>query len=60
MHPQGEDTRTQRKNIAGLGSAILSAVLFGTVPLTAKTAFAPGSNAYTTVFGRFGAGGPDA
>ncbi len=46
----------QRKNIAGPAAAILSAVLFGTMPLMAKTAFALGSNAYTTVFGRFGTG----
>ena len=32
---------------------ILSAVLFGTMPLLAKIAYAHGSNAYTVAFGRF-------
>ena len=32
---------------------ILSAVLFGTMPLLAKVAYAHGSNAYTVAFGRF-------
>ena len=38
-----------------LGSlcVILSAVLFGTMPLLAKVAYAHGSNAYTVAFGRF-------
>ena len=45
-----------RKNVHALvepGAVILSAVLFGTMPLMAKRAFALGSNAYTTAFGRF-------
>ena len=32
---------------------ILSAILFGTMPLLAKVAYAHGSNAYTVAFGRF-------
>ena len=32
---------------------VLSAVLFGTMPLLAKVAYAHGSNAYTVAFGRF-------
>ena len=47
---------TQRKTMIGPAAAILSAVLFGTMPLMAKTAFALGSNAYTTAFGRFATG----
>ena len=48
-----------RKNVhalVGPGAVILSAVLFGTMPLMAKRAFALGSNAYTTAFGRFATG----
>lgn len=33
--------------------AIVSAVLFGTMPLFTKTAYAYGCNAYTVAFGRF-------
>ncbi len=40
----------------GQAAAILCAVLFGTMPLMAKTAFALGSNSFTTVFGRFATG----
>ncbi len=40
----------------GPGAVILSAVLFGAMPLMAKRAFALGSNAYTTAFGRFATG----
>jgi len=43
-------------SIVGPGAVILSAVLFGTMPLMAKRAFALGSNAYTTAFGRFATG----
>lgn len=43
-------------SIIGPGAVILSAVLFGTMPLMAKRAFALGSNAYTTAFGRFATG----
>ena len=48
-----------RKNVhtlVGPGAVILSAILFGTMPLMAKRAFALGSNAYTTAFGRFATG----
>ena len=48
-----------RKNVhalIGSGAVILSAVLFGTMPLMAKRAFTLGSNAYTTAFGRFATG----
>ncbi len=37
----------------GVIYVILSAVLFGTMPLLARTAYAHGSNAYTVAFGRF-------
>lgn len=37
----------------GSGCVILSAVLFGMMPLLAKVAYAHGSNAYTVAFGRF-------
>ena len=37
----------------GSGFVILSAILFGTMPLLAKVAYAHGSNAYTVAFGRF-------
>ena len=42
----------------GLGAlcTILSAVLFGTMPLIAKFAYQHGGNACTAVFGRFGTG----
>jgi drug/metabolite transporter (DMT)-like permease len=43
-------------SIVGPGAVILSAVLFGTMPLMAKQAFTLGSNAYTTAFGRFATG----
>ena len=43
-------------SIIGPGAVILSAVLFGTMPLMAKQAFTLGSNAYTTAFGRFATG----
>ncbi len=43
-------------SIVGPGAVILSAVLFGAMPLMAKRAFALGSNAYTTAFGRFATG----
>lgn len=48
--------RIQHKTIIGPTAAILSAILFGTMPLMAKAAFALGSNAYTTAFGRFATG----
>ncbi len=41
-----------KKQIGSL-YVILSAVLFGTMPLLAKIAYAHGSNAYTVAFGRF-------
>lgn len=41
------------KKQAGSLYVILSAVLFGTMPLLAKVAYAHGSNAYTVAFGRF-------
>ena len=44
------------KTLAGPGAVILSAVLFGTMPLMAKNAFSLGSNAFTTAFGRFTTG----
>ena len=37
----------------GVICAILSGILFGTMPLMAKSAYALGSNAYTVAFGRF-------
>lgn len=48
--------QTNHKLFVGPGAVILSAVLFGTMPLMAKSAFALGSNAYTTAFGRFASG----
>lgn len=41
------------KKQAGSFCVILSAVLFGTMPLLARIAYAHGSNAYTVAFGRF-------
>ena len=41
------------KNQIGVLYVILSAVLFGTMPLLARIAYAHGSNAYTVAFGRF-------
>ena len=41
------------KKRAGSLYIILSAVLFGTMPLLAKVAYAHGSNAYTVAFSRF-------
>ncbi len=41
------------KKQAGILYIILSAVLFGAMPLLAKVAYAHGSNAYTVAFGRF-------
>lgn len=38
---------------AGAVSVIISAVLFGTMPLLAKIAYQHGSNAYSVAFGRF-------
>lgn len=38
---------------AGAASVVLSAVLFGTMPLLAKVAYQHGSNAYSVAFGRF-------
>ena len=35
---------------------IISGILFGTMPLMAKSAYALGSNAYTVAFGRFSTG----
>ncbi len=37
----------------GVICAIISGILFGTMPLMAKSAYALGSNAYTVAFGRF-------
>lgn len=45
--------RKVMKKQAGSLYIILSAVLFGTMPLLAKVAYAHGSNAYTVAFGRF-------
>lgn len=41
------------KNEIGVIYVILSAILFGTMPLLARIAYAHGSNAYTVAFGRF-------
>ncbi len=41
------------KNQTGVIYVILSAILFGTMPLLARIAYAHGSNAYTVAFGRF-------
>ena len=46
-----EDYTTQQKK--GMGLIILSAVLFGFMPLFAKIAYAHGNNAYTLSFHRF-------
>ena len=50
-----EKARTEVHMKKQLGSlyVILSAVLFGTMPLLAKVAYAHGSNAYTVAFSRF-------
>ena len=37
----------------GVICALISGILFGTMPLMAKTAYSLGSNAYTVAFGRF-------
>lgn len=37
----------------GVICALISGILFGTMPLMAKTAYTLGSNAYTVAFGRF-------
>ncbi len=42
-----------RSQLTGVTCVILSAVLFGTMPLLARTAYAHGSNAYTVAFTRF-------
>ena len=42
--------------LTGTVCTILSAVLFGTMPLMTRAAFTLGSNAYTTAFGRFACG----
>lgn len=44
---------TKFKNQIGVIYVILSAVLFGTMPLLARIAYAHGSNAYTVAFTRF-------
>ncbi len=41
------------RNQIGTIYVILSAILFGTMPLLARIAYAHGSNAYTVAFGRF-------
>lgn len=41
------------KKQAGTAYVILSAILFGTMPLLARIAYAHGSNAYTVAFSRF-------
>ena len=41
------------KQISGMIFIIISGILFGTMPLMAKTAYALGSNAFTVSFGRF-------
>lgn len=46
-----EDNTAQQKK--GMALIILSAVLFGFMPLLAKTAYAHGNNAYTLSFHRF-------
>lgn len=43
---------TQRDNFVGIGSAILSALLFGTSPVVAALAYAGGSNGMTMTFTR--------
>ena len=45
-----EDNHAQQKK--GMGLIILSAVLFGFMPLFAKIAYAHGNNAYTDVYKR--------
>ena len=42
--------------LLGAFCAVLSAILFGTMPLMTRAAYALGSNAYTTAFGRFATG----
>lgn len=42
----------QKKNIVGISSAIVSALLFGTSPIVAKLAYAGGSNGFTMTFTR--------
>lgn len=41
------------KQISGMIFTIISGILFGTMPLMAKAAYALGSNAFTVSFGRF-------
>ncbi len=45
------------KNRLGVFYVVLSAVLFGTMPLLTRIAYAHGSNAYTVAFGRMFFGG---
>jgi len=47
---------SKKSQRTGTFFVILSAVLFGTMPLLAKIAYAYGANAYTVVFGRFAFG----
>lgn len=42
-----------QKNHLGILCVITSAILFGTMPLLTRIAYAHGSNAYTVAFGRF-------
>ena len=42
-----------RKSYLGIIYVILSAILFGTMPLLTRIAYTHGSNAYTVAFGRF-------
>ncbi len=47
------DNASLRKESLGIFFVILSAVLFGTMPLLARIAYANGSNPFTVAFGRF-------
>lgn len=46
------NTKQEKSNL-GIFYVILSAILFGTMPLLTRIAYAHGSNAYTVAFGRF-------
>ena len=56
VQPQEKQKNTRlglTSETEGVICAIISGILFGTMPLMAKSAYALGSNAYTVAFGRF-------
>ena len=51
--PSATENANFQKESLGIFCVILSAVLFGTMPLLARIAYAHGSNPFTVAFGRF-------